>query len=211
MVRCCRGRPAAGIPCSLKSAAPPCPPHVPPPPRPAPPHLLDLLALEERGLVLSATALRFAYSAGGDGESNIKLDLRETAAFVRDPSARVNCVMLPFSCRMDLDMRVSDGLGWTMLLECRRARFMWAALVSHQPLRAPLASPHRQVPQAAEQGEVDRLHRAATVIQTHWRRHVRRITLVRRAAARAPAGWWLPALRTPAGFLGRGLTKRSGS
>ena len=85
--------------------------HPPPPPLP---HLLPgVLTLEERGLALSTTALRFAYSAGGDGECNIKLDLRETAAFVRDPSARVNCVMLPFSCRMDLDMRVGGGLdGW---------------------------------------------------------------------------------------------------
>jgi hypothetical protein len=31
------------------------------------------LALEERGLALSTTALRFAYSYGGDGETNIKV------------------------------------------------------------------------------------------------------------------------------------------
>lgn len=31
------------------------------------------LALEERGLAMTATALRFAYAFGGDGESNIKV------------------------------------------------------------------------------------------------------------------------------------------
>lgn len=35
----------------------------------------ERLSLEDRGLALSATALRFAYSAGGDGESNLKASL----------------------------------------------------------------------------------------------------------------------------------------
>lgn len=33
----------------------------------------ERLALEDRGLALTTTALRFAYSYGGDGESNVKV------------------------------------------------------------------------------------------------------------------------------------------
>lgn len=42
------------------------------------------------------------------------MDLRDTAAFVRDPAARVNCAMLPFSLKLDMDMKVGlgEGRGW---------------------------------------------------------------------------------------------------
>eukprot|EP00887_Chlorella_sp_A99_P007742 scaffold20.g7742.t1 len=165
------------------------------------------LALEERGLVISAAAARFSYSYGGDGESNIKArargraagavrgphgrrvlrrdlrpapglgglpaagrppaclilrclrasappppacpqtDLRNTAAFVRDPAARVTCAMLPLSCKLDLSVRV---------------------------------------PRAAEQGEVERLHQAACRIQRAWRRYCALRAFRRAAAAGAP-------------------------
>lgn len=52
-------------------AADPNPPHAHPAGL-APP-AEEQLALEDRGLALSATALRFAYAYGGDGESNIKV------------------------------------------------------------------------------------------------------------------------------------------
>ena len=41
----------------------------------------------------------------------LQVDLREFAAFVRDPRARVNCVLLPFSARLDLDMHVPQVGG----------------------------------------------------------------------------------------------------
>lgn len=41
----------------------------------------------------------------------MQVDLRDTAAFVRDPAARVNCAMLPFSLKMDVDMKVGAGRG----------------------------------------------------------------------------------------------------
>ncbi|EFN50645.1 hypothetical protein CHLNCDRAFT_144044, partial [Chlorella variabilis] len=127
----------------------------------------ERLALEERGLALSATALRFAYSYGGDGETNIKVDLRDTAAFVRDPSARVNCAMLPFSCKVDVGTKV---------------------------------------PRAAEQGEVERLHRGATLIQRCWRRHVARASMAA-ATGGAPTGA-APAAAAVLAGLGRGRGPR---
>jgi hypothetical protein len=96
------------------------------------------LALEERGLVLSATALRFGYAAGGDGNMVMRIDLRELAAFIRDPIARANCVLQPFSCSVEVNS---------------------------------------QVPEAAEHLEMERLDRAATLIQRQWRRYSARQAL----------------------------------
>lgn len=45
-------------------------------------------------------------------QSNYRVDLRDTAAFVRDRAARVNCAVLPFSCKVDVDMKVRGGCGW---------------------------------------------------------------------------------------------------
>lgn len=103
----------------------------------------DALALEERGLAVSATVVRFGFAAGGDGESSIRLDLRELAAFIRDPMARANCILQPFSCSVEVNS---------------------------------------QVPEAAEYLEVERLNRAATLIQRHWRRHAARQALRSRIA-----------------------------
>ena len=96
------------------------------------------LALEERGLALSATALRFGYAAGGDGNMVMRIDLRELAAFIRDPIARANCVLQPFSCSAEINS---------------------------------------QVPEAAEHLEMERLDRAATLIQRQWRRYSARQAL----------------------------------
>ncbi len=96
------------------------------------------LALEERGLALSATALRFGYAAGGDGNMVMRIDLRELAAFIRDPIARANCVLQPFSCSVEVNS---------------------------------------QVPEAAEHLEMERLDRAAALIQRQWRRYSARQAL----------------------------------
>ena len=65
------------------------------------------LRVEERGLSVSWSALRVSYAMGGDGESNIRADMRHLAAFVRDPITVVSCILLPFSCSMHLEMQVS--------------------------------------------------------------------------------------------------------
>jgi hypothetical protein len=63
---------------------------------------------------------------------------------VRDRSARVNCAVLPFSCKVDVDMKA---------------------------------------PQAAEVGEIERLHQAASAIQRAWRAHCTRKMLDQANAA----------------------------
>lgn len=52
--------------------------------------------------MVSSTALRVSYAWGGDGETDLRVDLRELAGFVRDPGARVNCFLLPLSCTVAL-------------------------------------------------------------------------------------------------------------
>lgn len=63
------------------------------------------LVVEDRGLSVSWSALRVAYAMGGDGESDIRADLRGLAAFVRDPGTVVTCLLLPLDCSMHLEMQ----------------------------------------------------------------------------------------------------------
>ena len=76
------------------------------------------LRLEQRGLALAWSVLRFAYSAGGDGNSDVRFDARNLAAFVRDPAALVTCLLLPHSCSARLEMQVRPGpafvAGWAL-------------------------------------------------------------------------------------------------
>ena len=66
------------------------------------------LRLEQRGLALTWSGLRFAYSMGGDGASDVRCDARNMAAFVRDPAALVTCLLLPhnFSARLEMQARL---------------------------------------------------------------------------------------------------------
>ena len=64
------------------------------------------LALEEKGLAFTFSAVRAAYAAGGDCESDVRVDVRNLAAFVRDPAACVTCFLLPLSCTMHLKSQV---------------------------------------------------------------------------------------------------------
>lgn len=70
------------------------------------------LRMEQRGLALSWSALRFAYSMGGDGESDIKIDLRNVVAYARDRVAVVTCIMLPFYCSLHINMQVRFSTPW---------------------------------------------------------------------------------------------------
>ena len=67
--------------------------------------------MEERGLSITWSALRVSYAQGGDGESDVRADLRHFAAFVRDPCAIVTCILLPFSCSLHLEMQVCSAFG----------------------------------------------------------------------------------------------------
>lgn len=69
------------------------------------------MRLEERGAAFSFEALRVAYSMGGDGQSDVRTDVRNLAAFVRDPAACVTCVLLPMSFHAHIEMEVR----WRMM------------------------------------------------------------------------------------------------
>ena len=62
----------------------------------------SVLTLEEKGLAFTFSAVRAAYAAGGDCESDVRVDVRNLAAFVRDPVACVTCFLLPLSCTLHL-------------------------------------------------------------------------------------------------------------
>ncbi len=68
------------------------------------------MRLEQRGLAASWSGLRFAFATGGDGESDMRVDLRNFAAFVRDPAALVTCLLLPHSCSVRLEMQVEFAI-----------------------------------------------------------------------------------------------------
>ncbi|GFR40086.1 hypothetical protein Agub_g634, partial [Astrephomene gubernaculifera] len=53
------------------------------------------LRLEEMGVVLTVSALRVGHFSGGDGESILKIDLRNAAGFVRHSTAQVTNWLLP--------------------------------------------------------------------------------------------------------------------
>lgn len=121
----------------------------------------EALALEERGLALSATVVRVAYASGGDGESVIQADLRELAAFIRDPGARANCILQPFSCSAEVKTQVPQAAEHIEIERLHRAastiQRQWRRLQAYRQLRsqggmgdaalpavAALAVPHRR-------------------------------------------------------------------
>ena len=71
------------------------------------------MALEEKGLAFTFSAVRAAYAAGGDCESDVRVDVRNLAAFVRDPAACVTCFLLPLTCTLHLQSQV---YFWGLLL-----------------------------------------------------------------------------------------------
>jgi len=108
------------------------------------------LALEERGLLLGSAVMRFVYAYGGDGEQVIKADLRQFAAFVRDPAARVNCFLQPFSCGLELEMKVPQAAEAWEVERLHRAAYTiqrhWLRFCARQKLKGKVS---RRVASAA--------------------------------------------------------------
>lgn len=64
--------------------------------------------IEERGLVVNWSTFRFAFCQGGDGESDMTMDVQDLAMFVRHPGSVVTCILLPVSCSMHMHQQVSS-------------------------------------------------------------------------------------------------------
>ena len=69
------------------------------------------MSLENKGFALTWSAVRFAYAMGGDGQADMRIDIRRIAAFVRDPAACVTCLLLPLSCSAHLQISVRFIVG----------------------------------------------------------------------------------------------------
>ncbi len=55
--------------------------------------------MEDTGLALTVGAFRMGYFYGGDGQSQMKYDLRNAAGFIRDAAATVTNFLLPIKVR----------------------------------------------------------------------------------------------------------------
>ena len=67
--------------------------------------------IEERGLVVNWSTFRFAFCQGGDGESDMTMDVQDLAMFVRDPGSVVTCILLPLSASTHMHQQVCRPLG----------------------------------------------------------------------------------------------------
>ena len=61
--------------------------------------------LEDKGMATTWSALRVGWAAGGDGQSEVRVDLRNAAAFVRDPAAIISCLLLPLYASLRMEMQ----------------------------------------------------------------------------------------------------------
>lgn len=78
------------------------------------------LPLEDQGFVITATALRLGYFYGGDGELEMKLDIRNAAGTVRSPGTVTTVFLLPVKsvtlCSSVHGPRVEEGVETMKLI-----------------------------------------------------------------------------------------------
>jgi hypothetical protein len=67
------------------------------------------ISVEDRGLSMDVSLLRFCYAYGGDGEIIMKSDLSDVALIIRDPKARVHTVVQPMSASLDIKMQQPEA------------------------------------------------------------------------------------------------------
>lgn len=67
--------------------------------------------VEERGLVVNWSTFRFAFCQGGDGESDMTMNVQDLAMFVRDPGSVVTCILLPLTASMHMHQQVCPPAG----------------------------------------------------------------------------------------------------
>jgi len=66
-------------------------------------------SIEDRGLSLDASVLRFCYAMGGDGEIVMKSDLIDVALHVRDPESRIHTLLHPMCASLKLKMQQPEA------------------------------------------------------------------------------------------------------
>ena len=96
--------------------------------------------LRDRGLSLSLHALRVAFAAGGDGESDLRLNLQDLTAFVRDPRAAVTALVLPLSGSATISLNLP-----VMAEQLQRRQRDLAARTIQRHWRAYREAKHRAV------------------------------------------------------------------
>ena len=67
------------------------------------------LSIEDKGISMDASVLRFCYAMGGDGEIVMKSDLIDVALFVRDPDARIHTLLHPMCASLKLKMQQPEA------------------------------------------------------------------------------------------------------
>lgn len=67
------------------------------------------LSIEDKGISLDASVLRFCYAMGGDGEIVMKSDLIDVGLFVRDPDARIHTLLHPMCASLKLKMQQPEA------------------------------------------------------------------------------------------------------
>ena len=111
------------------------------------------LALEERGLAIAASIVRVAHAAGGDGESVIKVDTQDLCTFVRDPRARVNCVLQPFSFSAEIENVIPQAAEAYEFERLQRAAITiqrtWRQVLAERQARQRLSGELKYMPSAA--------------------------------------------------------------
>lgn len=85
---------------------------------PAPP---AQVALEETGIALSTSVLRLGYFMGGDGQSRLKVDLRNAAGFIRHEGAAVTAFLLPIKVRLTTKSHGPAGMLVAFACSCTPA------------------------------------------------------------------------------------------
>lgn len=67
------------------------------------------LSIEDKGISMDASVLRFCYAMGGDGEIVMISDLVDVALCVRDPDARIHTLLHPMCASLKLKMQQPEA------------------------------------------------------------------------------------------------------
>lgn len=114
------------------------------------------ISVEDRGLSMDVSLLRFCYAYGGDGEIIMKSDLSDVALIIRDPKARVHTVVQPMSASLDIKMQQPEAAERHEMKVLNRAAIViqrhWREYYLRTKVFERLKNP-KAVPEFAEKNE----------------------------------------------------------